>query len=352
MFLFRKLVLFFLTIQSFSLFSTPPNPFDSKYDWMDLLIEENFLPYKDGIFIETIENTPPHAWIVRLKVIDGKVYAPKGAGLQMLQYLSDTYGLPDLDCLYWQQDGLSDDYPGGAPILCASKIKGVSQGIYFVDWYTKILISKNWNEKIEPILQTVKWEERKDQLIWRGWTSDGWYTTENWASHRRAKLCNLSLQFPELIDARFNNICHVTTSQIEELREIVPYGSTMSIEEHIQYKYQLICDGMFSTFAGDKWRFFSESVNFMHESEFGHWFYGGLIPWVHYVPVKSDLSDLVDKLLYMKANPDLGRQIAVNGRQFALDYLTPEKIAVYCYKVLLKYASLQKFSPKMEKGSE
>lgn len=34
------------------------------------------------------------------------------------------------------------------------------------------------------------------------------------------------------------------------------------------------------------------------------WYYDILKPWVHYVPVKRDLSDLVEKIEWLKENDD------------------------------------------------
>jgi hypothetical protein len=316
---------------------------------MDELIEQNYLPFQDGIDFDPINQTEhSHPWIVRLAVVDNQVHGPAGAARSMLEYLTQTYGLPDLDFLYLQQDGIGQQIPGGAPIFCSSKQEWVSQGLYFVDWYTN-MPHPSWDDmvlRINRVLSNLRWEDRRDLLIWRGSTTDGYYDPGNWTSYTRGKLCALSLRYPNLIDARFASICPFTCSDTQQVARYVPTAPLMSLEEQVHYKYQIICDGIFATFPGDRWRLLSDSVCFKPDSTFGQWFYGALIPWTHYVPVKKDLSDLLEKFTYVKSNPSLARELAKNARDFALNSLLSKDIAVYCYKTLMKYASLQKFNVK------
>jgi hypothetical protein len=63
----------------------------------------------------------------------------------------------------------------------------------------------------------------------------------------------------------------------------------------------------------------------------------GAIPWVHYVPVNMDLSDLKEKLEWAKNNDDKLKEIAENGRQFSLRMHNMEAFKCYIYHLLLKY---------------
>ncbi len=344
---------------SFPLFAQPPDPHDPHYDWMDALIEKDFRPFKEGIFRRSIDATEnSHGALVRLKVIDNEVYpvkGDKGAAYGMLNYLAQTYGLPDLDILYFQHDGIEESIQGGAPIFCSSKRKWVQQGLYFVDWYTT-MPHPGWDglvEHINSILENLPWEQRKAQLIWRGKSTDGIYSAETWTHHRRGKLCALSLQYPDLIDARFNDTdMWRSRPDPETLAKYLPMGSSMSHAQQLEYKYQIILDGVFTTYPGDRWRLLSDSVVFMHHGDLGHWFYDALVPWVHYIPVAGDLHDLPEKIFYLREHEDFAKRLATNARDFALSYLMSDQIAVYCYKALLKYASLQQFSVTLGNGGK
>lgn len=108
---------------------------------------------------------------------------------------------------------------------------------------------------------------------------------------------------------------------------------------YFQYKYQLNLDG---TVAAYRFPYLlaGGSLVFKQESKYYEHFYNELIPNVHYAPVKDDLSDLVEKVLWAKENDAKAYKIAKNGQKFANDNLLPKDI--FCY-----YGSLlQAFSEK------
>jgi len=49
-----------------------------------------------------------------------------------------------------------------------------------------------------------------------------------------------------------------------------------------------------------------------------------LLPWMHYVPVQSDLSDLMDKLDWAETHPAEARKIAETATEFMRQMGTPE----------------------------
>jgi len=67
------------------------------------------------------------------------------------------------------------------------------------------------------------------------------------------------------------------------------------------------------------------------------YYYDFLEPWVHYIPVKQDMSDLVEKTRWCIDNYDIANEIANNAYIFAQTYLTREA----CYNQINKI--IQKF---------
>lgn len=62
----------------------------------------------------------------------------------------------------------------------------------------------------------------------------------------------------------------------------------------------------------------------------------------HYIPVKRDLSNLIEKIIWAKENDDVARKISHHSQQFVNDHLTPDK--VFCYQVILfKVCNLKQF---------
>jgi len=56
------------------------------------------------------------------------------------------------------------------------------------------------------------------------------------------------------------------------------------------------------------------------------WFYDGLIPYKHYVPLKTDLSDLKTKIDWLRHNPRESKMISENAHIFARYHFNPEMI--------------------------
>jgi hypothetical protein len=48
------------------------------------------------------------------------------------------------------------------------------------------------------------------------------------------------------------------------------------------------------------------------------WYYDRLEPYRHYVPVRADMSDLIERIAWCRANPDACIEIARAGRSLAL----------------------------------
>lgn len=73
------------------------------------------------------------------------------------------------------------------------------------------------------------------------------------------------------------------------------------------------------------------------DSKYYEFFYNDLVPGKHYVPVKRDLSNLVENIKWAKKHDKEALEIAKSARQFARDNLLPHN--VLCYHVALFYVS-------------
>ena len=65
-------------------------------------------------------------------------------------------------------------------------------------------------------------------------------------------------------------------------------------------------------------------VLFHHISPMKDYFYDRLEPWKHFIPVKTDLSDLKDKVAWANNHPAEAQRIANEGTAFAKHFGTPE----------------------------
>jgi hypothetical protein len=82
------------------------------------------------------------------------------------------------------------------------------------------------------------------------------------------------------------------------------------------------------------------NVIFFHTSGWKEWYYDAMIPWVHYVPVAHDFSDVCAKHDLLVQNPEAAAQISANARKFFLENLRPKDRDVYIGEILLQWGDL------------
>lgn len=69
------------------------------------------------------------------------------------------------------------------------------------------------------------------------------------------------------------------------------------------------------------------------DSDYYEHFYQQLEPWEHYVPVKADISDLLERVQWARGQDQRAQEMADSAGQFVKDHLMPDKL--YCYMVRL-----------------
>jgi hypothetical protein len=79
----------------------------------------------------------------------------------------------------------------------------------------------------------------------------------------------------------------------------------------------------------------SSFTHSIHPKRFTH----HLAPWVHYVPIQIDYSDLYNALLFFRGDPsghgvhkDLAKAIARQVREWSLGYWRWEDMVAYLYR--------------------
>ncbi|GFO05904.1 kdel motif-containing protein 1 [Plakobranchus ocellatus] len=83
------------------------------------------------------------------------------------------------------------------------------------------------------------------------------------------------------------------------------------------------------------------------DSDYYEHFYGDLEPYVHYWPIKHDLSDLLETVRWAKRNDATMQEVARNGQEFARKNLDPANIMCYHVRLLQEYSQLLRSKPKI-----
>lgn len=169
----------------------------------------------------------------------------------------------------------------------------------------------------------VPWHERSDELVWRGATTGaGTSDPVIGALHpdmasERVLLC-LALRGVPGTDVKFSTV------SVEDLT--LPYmvkhgiGDDYIAEESwIGRKFALDVDGQTNTWSNLLVRLHLGCCVLKVAGRYGfrQWYYDRLEPWEHYVPVRSDLSDLLERIEWVRSNDREAAEIARRGQAFA-----------------------------------
>lgn len=114
----------------------------------------------------------------------------------------------------------------------------------------------------------------------------------------------------------------------------------MSIKEHLRYKFILAIEGN-DVASNLKWVMSSNSVAVMSRPTCETWFMEGrLIPDYHYIEVKSDFSDLEEKVQYYLAHPDLAQQIIDHAHEYVAQFRNTKRERLLGLMVMNRYVEL------------
>jgi len=171
----------------------------------------------------------------------------------------------------------------------------------------------------------ISWAEKAPRMFWRGRDS----------RRERLDLVQMAAKNPDLINASITNFFFFR----DEMEKYGGRTQAVSFFDFFNYKYQLNIDG---TVAAYRFPFLlsGSSLVFKQESQYFEHFYADLKAWVHYVPLKADLSDVLEKIKWAQENDEKAQEIVNNAQIFVLENLLPQHVLCYHAQLLDRWAGL------------
>jgi len=167
------------------------------------------------------------------------------------------------------------------------------------------------------INDTIPFKNKANKLIWRGGSTGDEEIQKNVRYHVVSKNINISNK----IDIGFSHFCQCTYENNKNAYSNL-LKNNISREEQLNCKFILNLEGndVGSSFP---WALASNccplhNYPFKYES---YIFGKGIIPYVHFVPIKSDGSDLQSQMKWCFENIDKCEEIAYNGKKYMEQYL-------------------------------
>ncbi|EJK73234.1 hypothetical protein THAOC_05152 [Thalassiosira oceanica] len=161
--------------------------------------------------------------------------------------------------------------------------------------------------------KVLKWENKRDALIWRGSVtgirSDKTLVKNHPDGGSRISVVTRYFAKRPLADVAFrdDDISNRTLRQYNvgkwqyNLGQLVRNTDT-TMEDQLKYKYILMLEGN-DVASGLKWQLLSNSVVFMARPTCVSFAMEDvLVPFVHYVPLKEDYSDLEEMIIWARKN--------------------------------------------------
>ncbi|KAK0125360.1 hypothetical protein ONS95_000618 [Cadophora gregata] len=228
------------------------------------------------------------------------------------------------------------------------------------------------------------WDDKKDTLMWRGVTSGGTNTAENWQSMHRQRLvlftngtymankeARVLSEDPDLKGA-YHMFNHFNISDFSARHTdvgftgaiacipdctfydtLISFKNVTTLAEQFLSKFLIDVDG--HSFSG-RWHAFLKSKSLGIKSTiFREWHDSRLFAWRHFVPLDNGYEELYSILayfigigsvsealqdghLYVPRHDFEARKLGRQGRQWAEKVLRREDIEIYTFRLLIEYA--------------
>ncbi|SCV72205.1 BQ2448_4899 [Microbotryum intermedium] len=137
--------------------------------------------------------------------------------------------------------------------------------------------------------------------------------------------------------------CTEEDGSCEAVRKLFDFQRGFGWNEANEYKYQLDLDG--NAWSGRFHRLLSANQAILKSTIFPEWYSNWIQPWVHYIPVKVDYTDLFDIMAFFagdlrgeNAHDDLAQRIARQGQEFAQTHWRYADMEAYVFRLALEWA--------------
>lgn len=160
----------------------------------------------------------------------------------------------------------------------------------------------DWRPWKKAARQAPRWSKRNPCIVFRGATSGGLFDLDEHSvldELLRGRLLLALHTSPLPSDAAFSLLVHTREGHEDTveavLRSRTLLSSPLSVSEMMRFRYQLMVDGHHGAWEAHVWKLLSGSTCLWVESTAVNWYDRFFEPWVHYVPVRADGSDLLER---------------------------------------------------------
>ncbi|KAJ7573683.1 glycosyl transferase family 90-domain-containing protein [Mycena floridula] len=225
------------------------------------------------------------------------------------------------------------------PILSMTKVSPCFSDILVP---SEVYYQEAWWSPKYAYPNNIPWEKKKEVIYWRGRGTGGHITGQNYRKFSRFRAFDIARTHTDIMDIAITDLLgehcggQCDGDAIRKEYNIQPHNSPR--EEQYQYKYLLDLDG--NSFSSRYLGLLRSGSLVFKSTLFSEFFNDWLRPYVHYIPVLVDLSDLTEKIEWAIKNDAAARRIQETGRLFAEKVMTDNQNDCYFAAVLLEWGRL------------
>ena len=182
------------------------------------------------------------------------------------------------------------------------------------------------HNRLNEINNDINYNKKKNTLVWRGCDSGIFNTNlvNPIRGSRKLLVQKYCFHKDKRIDIGLSKIKYNVKNDLgNEYKKFVK--GYMPISKQLESKFIICVEG--NDFPTNiLWVFLSNSVPIMPNPYIESWFMeNNLKPWKHYIPVRNNFDDLKEKFEYCLNNDRLCKNIAINSKLYALQFLDINK---------------------------
>ena len=245
---------------------------------------------------------------------------------------------------------ISHNYDKYIPILSMSNSESFADILIpsYDDWIRVQNKNNIWfpraSQDYKYIFNT-KWEDKFETAVFRGSSTGSGVTIE---TNQRLKVSYLSYITEKDENGIYYLDAGITKWNVRPKKifkhdylefldpTTLPFKlvNKLSPLEQSKYKYIIHIDGHVSAYRLS-YELSMNSVILIVKSEWKLWYSDLLKPYIHYIPIKEDLSDLIDIIKWCRKNDEKCKEIANNALKFYEKYLNKDGIFDYLQKLFI-----------------
>lgn len=165
----------------------------------------------------------------------------------------------------------------------------------------------------------TKFEDKIPKILFRG------------AAHGKP---NRQMFIEKWID---NPMCDIKDTAKDSINPPQWQSKPISIKQQLKYKYIMAIEGN-DVASNLKWIMSSQSIAVMPRPKYETWFMEGtLIPNHHYIEIKDDFSDLIEKVNYYEQHPEQAKAIIKNANEYVKPFKDKKREKLLSILVLKRY---------------